>query len=255
MDIMYLSQLSRLAYKRDIRIVEELFKENYNTEDIKVINISNLKCFIAIRDDKTYISFRGSDNLKNWLNNFNIGKGIVAQGNIHNGFLMASKTLYNEILPFIKQKRHNRIYLTGHSLGASLASLVSNYLYEDFYDVREVLLIECPNISDKRYIKNTENYKINRVMIKNNIDIVTYMPPFWMDYRNYKCDMIYFNRDGDLVENPSYFTVKLDKIATYLNPFNWTEVAEDHLLDNVMALIEKNKQAVIDFGERCTSNG
>jgi len=122
-------------------------------------------------------------------------------------------------------------------------------MYEDFYDIVGCLLIECPNISDKRYIKNTDKYKFKRIMIKNNIDIVTYMPPFWMNYYNYKCDTIYFNRDGLCLENPSNFAIRLDKIATYLNPTNWTEVAEDHLLDNILALIYKNKERVDNFGK------
>lgn len=115
MDIIYLSELARLAYKRDSRILEELFKQNFETYNVKIISSESLKCFVARKDGVTYISFRGSDNLKNWLNNFKIQKGIVAQGSIHIGFLQASKLLFEKLKKEVVKT--DRIYLVGHSLG------------------------------------------------------------------------------------------------------------------------------------------
>lgn len=252
MDLIKMAKFSRIAYKRDARIKEELKKMNY--EDVlgdmfcvQIFNIDGLKCFITHKDGETIISIRGSNNLKNWLRNFDIGKLQLAQGRVHGGFLKNAEKLYRHIKDRIDYR--DKIYVTGHSLGGALAMLIANFLYEDFRDVRGVAAFECPNISDKRYIKNTESYKFKRVMFKNNIDLVTKVPPFFMEYYNYNCDLVYFNKDDVAIINPTSITMFLDRFKTYLNPSNWVELAEDHLMDNILSLVLKNKDIIERIGE------
>ena len=98
------------------------------------------------KDGETIISIRGSNNLKNWLRNFDIGRLQLAQGRVHGGFLKNAEKLYKHIKDHIDYR--DKIYVTGHSLGGALAMLIAFNCAREFaltlsFNSKIILLISC----------------------------------------------------------------------------------------------------------------
>lgn len=248
-DIVLVSKLCSLVYKKRKDIYIEGANLGFRYKDIKFIDEPDTRCVVFTTGNNRIIAFRGSDNKSNWVNNFKIRKIQTLKGKVHRGFWEYKNKFIDEIKMSISQE--DNLYLVGHSLGAALANLISNNLYEDGY--RKIvfgLFIECPNIFDKRYKRNTSHYNIHRIFVKNNIDLVKKMPPKWLGYTNYNhkdtenCDLIYFNRKDDAIINPSKIGISLDKLQTYINPINWFDTVSDHFIAYVLTLIIKNQEII-----------
>lgn len=244
-----MSILADIVYEDKRKIYKRCMEIGFDYEDIIIETIDDLRFIIVKKEDKTYLSVRGSSNFPNWISNFKISKTTTFKGGVHKGFLECTNKLY----PVIRKHIDNvsELYFSGHSLGSSLVSLLANKLYEDnFNNIKCVLMIESPNVFDKRYLNNTKHYKFKRVFIKNNIDLVKIMPPKWMGYVNYNpkttydCDLIYINKDNLALINPNKMSISFDKFQTYINPFNWGEIASDHSMDYVLSLVIKNEKII-----------
>jgi hypothetical protein len=248
-DITLVSKLASIVYEKKRYIYLEAEKMGFDYNDITIIDEPNIRCAIFSKNNNKIIAFRGSDNKPNWLNNFKIKKKQTFKGGVHRGFWEYKNKFIDEIKMNISQD--DNLYLAGHSLGAALASLISNNLYEDGY--RKIifgLFIECPNVFNKRYKRNTKHYNIHRIFVKNNIDMVKRMPPRWLGYTNYSpkdtenCDLIYFNRKDMAIINPSKTGISLDKLQTYINPVNWFDTVSDHFIAYVLSLMIKNREII-----------
>lgn len=244
LDVNFFAKLSMAAYKSEMGIIETLLHLDFDLDNIKVIDAVGCRCFIARDRRKVFISFRGSDNIRNWLANFDYKK---VKG-VHGGFWKTANSLYNKIQKYIGV--NDEIYLTGHSLGASLSLIIGNLLYEDLKYVKSVIVFESPNIAESTYIDNTQKYRIKRIHIRNNVDIVTHIPPTTMGFTNYKFNnVIYFNWKDKAILNPSTVYIAIDKVKTLLKKSRWNELTEDHLMDNILSLILKNKDIIERIGE------
>ena len=154
----------------------------------------NKLSFSVIWRDETnktiWIIFRGTDNIKEWYNNFKISQssyndydGIKSnlpsfmQQNkddikIHKGFLhiytVLSKTILNYLEPF---KKYN-IILSGHSLGASIANIFNHELnYKGYTTV--CYLFGSPRVGNYTFCELLHN---NMYRVENTSDIIPTLP-------------------------------------------------------------------------------
>lgn len=74
LDVNFFAKLSMAAYKSEMGIIETLLHLDFDLDNIKVIDAVGCRCFIARDRRKVFISFRGSDNIRNWLTNFDYKK-------------------------------------------------------------------------------------------------------------------------------------------------------------------------------------
>ena len=61
-------------------------------------------------------------------------KVSIIEGRVHNGFLGGYNSIRNEILKALKKVWGLPLYITGHSLGAALATVATNYLESEVID-------------------------------------------------------------------------------------------------------------------------
>jgi triacylglycerol lipase len=74
------------------------------------------------------------------------------------------------------------IYLTGHSLGAALATIIYCYAGTVFPERIKLVTFGCPRIGNQEF---TDQIKGDSIRIVNNNDAVAKLPvPFW-SYRHY----------------------------------------------------------------------
>ena len=131
------------------------------------------------------VVFRGTEQKIDWYHNLlawkyklpkfkcRVHKGFYKQLNDNNNFIKISEKLNFEIL----KNPSYTVYILGHSLGASLASLFG-FLYANMNNnFITVITFACPRVGDKNFkelFENQSNLKHYRFTNKN--DIVPNLP-------------------------------------------------------------------------------
>src|SRR5207247_6350802 len=76
-------------------------------------------------DSAVFVSFRGTSQVRNWLSNLDVFMTPGPWGKVHRGFLRALDELYPRIVQTLAAlARPTRVWVTRHSLGGALATLV-----------------------------------------------------------------------------------------------------------------------------------
>lgn len=199
------------------------FRENQET-DAQVIFCSSL-------DRKTkFIIFPGSQSRKDWEENADFLQIDCAEPNpdcikIHKGYWQQFTSLKNYIWEEIMEdKDFERIIISGHSLGHSLALLATFYIHYDNY-IEEIKIdrgfapdIKCiglagPKCGNNNFAKFMDNLHLNKkkmteiYRIVNYRDLVPELPPkkFVIDYKHVnKVVLMYFKDNKVLNDIPNY---------------------------------------------------
>jgi triacylglycerol lipase len=138
--------------------------------------------FIAKKGNSIYLVFRGTKTPKEWLNNFSISLNeylIPSYGNIHEGFFEIydyNKETINRVLSGIDSK--TKVYVTGHSLGAALATLaLPDIEISNNKKISSLYTFGSPRVGDNEFVKSFNNlFQGRSYRIVNTSDIVTSIP-------------------------------------------------------------------------------
>jgi triacylglycerol lipase len=140
--------------------------------------------FVLENEKEIIVAFRGTDSQTDWLadalafqKTFPYGDDC---GKVHYGFLEIYDSCRKEIFRTISRlDKRKRVLITGHSLGAALATLFALDLVKNsnFSDV-ELINFASPRVGNRQFCKavNKEVKKIARIV--NIYDVVTLLPPF-----------------------------------------------------------------------------
>ena len=179
----WLAEASTLVYA-DEAYVRPRFRE---AGLIRVVffNRSGTQCFIASNSRFAIVAFRGSE-IWNQDEGFDPGQMIadfmtdidirlsdwIRGGKVHTGFKNALDSVWDDILPEIKRLRDQGvpIWLTGHSLGAALATLAADRLQ----NVQGLYTFGSPRVGDLDFRKG---FAQKAYRLVNGEDIVADMPP------------------------------------------------------------------------------
>jgi triacylglycerol lipase len=87
------------------------------------------------------------------------------------------------------------VYITGHSLGAAMATIAATR-----YQPEELFTFGSPRVGGHKFIRNI---KCPHLRFMNNNDIVCRIPPAWLGFVHHG-EMIYFNADGVKQDKPTW---------------------------------------------------
>ena len=156
-------------------------------------------------NSKIIISFRGSSNIQNWIDNIQIGH-IYPYSNyndvgVDKGFYKAYSNVRKNINNFIQEQSSlhpsYNILITGHSLGAALGTLSafeSVYLYKIEPDNIQLLTYGSPRVGNKAF----KQYMLAIVFswrTTHYYDIVPHVPEEFLDYIHISQE-IWYNKDN-----------------------------------------------------------
>jgi triacylglycerol lipase len=138
--------------------------------------------FIWKSADEIIIAFRGTSSASNW-----IADAIATQqkfkwakdaGLTHRGFTGIYGSARRQIHSALRQLPEDRtLYLTGHSLGAALATLCAMDLAANTNRVPILFTFGSPRVGDPDFVQAFAKQVPNSYRIHNEFDPVTHIPP------------------------------------------------------------------------------
>ncbi len=153
-------ELGRMAFDvtRNDTVTDDALRARYGADGVQVDIFSTIfpgdsgrSRFMLLTDPvqrKHTLVLAGTNTLEQWvfdsLTNFTWQPDLGA--NLHTGWNALVFPVYNYVLPELHSDFS--ITVTGYSLGAALAAIVSEYLLEDGYRVDEVVTFGQPPITD-----------------------------------------------------------------------------------------------------------
>ena len=179
----WLAEASTLVYA-DEDFVRARFSKA-GLPQVRFFDKQSTQCFVANNDQFAIVAFRGSEIWKK-KGKFDWDKVIAdlkadvdirltdwpQGGKVHRGFKEALEEVWVDLLPYIRQldQQGMQIWMTGHSLGAALATLCAGR----YGNVQAVYTFGSPRVGNDVF---KEKFDVNTYRIVNNDDIVARVPP------------------------------------------------------------------------------
>ncbi len=202
-----LALASGLAY-REPDDAREVATTQWGYEGFDEFDADTTQGFITWDDEVVLVSFRGTQQLGDWLTNLGIFRTRRPYGALHNGFFRG----YEVVAPRINDILHSasptgkKVWITGHSLGGALATVMGAELRDDlaitgFYTFGQP---KCGN-RDVRSLYR-DRYPEAYFRFVNDDDIVPKIPPNFRHVGN----LFWFDEEGSLKERPPGMTLLAD---------------------------------------------
>ena len=211
-------EAARLAYYRAevfpaerARLTDALARVGFADLVLFADSKSGAAAFAARRstDGTTILSFRGTqpDNYQDLIADLraNLVAWPESAGRVHDGFAVAVRALRPQILEWIASAKPqlNKLILTGHSLGAAMATLAAS-----IWRPAWLVTIGSPRTGNAAFVDTVS--ATYRMRLVDCCDAVTEVPPAIGGYVHIK-DYKYLTRDAGIVENPDPAFVKSDR--------------------------------------------
>jgi hypothetical protein len=179
----WLAEVSALVYASEDFVRSQFRKAGL--PEVKFFDNQSTQCYVTNNDKFAIVAFRGSEiwekkekfdlkkvvaDLKTdvdiWLTNWQQG------GKVHRGFKEALEEVWPDLLPYIREIHDKgcKIWITGHSLGAALATLSAGR----YGSAQGVYTFGSPRVGNEVF---KENFEVKIYRIVNNADIVPRVPP------------------------------------------------------------------------------
>lgn len=203
--------------KKLSKICEQSYSGVFDLKILHSFSVKGVQVYILDADDYAILVFRGSDENKDWIKNFQVNFVNTIYGWMHKGFKQSWDLVSSDIRNSLPNKP---LYITGHSYGGALA-----FISGLFIPHVEVVTFGCPKVMRKGY---PEYLKISHTRVRNCNDIVTMLPtkPYV-----HVGELIYLDYNGNKFSKISFF----DRLKSHLkawskgekfNPFYDHEIKE-----------------------------
>ncbi|MBI3800854.1 MAG: lipase family protein [Deltaproteobacteria bacterium] len=211
---------------------------------------NDTQAFLCGDTVKLILAFRGTEptDLRDWVTDARIYKTHGPGGDVHSGFARALGYVWHDVEGAVHQWRdHNQtLWLTGHSLGAALATLAaaSLRLRDAAQIVNGVYTFGQPRVGSQRFAQNFNSaLKGQAFRFVNNNDVVTRVPLSSQDY-SHVGTLRYFDNEGKLHSDDdlSWWGTFWDRIDGALEELLDKKIAAiaDHAMDRYEDLTRKN---------------
>jgi hypothetical protein len=165
---------------------------------LKSKNPTDSQAFMATNRDTILISVRGTEGLisRDMILNSKFAKqtcpeALANVGSAHYGFLQAFEYLWAVVEDYCKKHRKNsgdeakRIFITGHSLGGAMATLLACAIYLRFKDNPVTLYTYAsPRVGDIEFARHW-NYLVPHLRHVYRNDIIPAVPPADLGYHHF----------------------------------------------------------------------
>lgn len=236
-DIFWYARRAKAAYERPDVIKRKFPNTVFVGEDKK----KKIQYFIEKFHDKKLqvISVRGTNNLKNFKQDADYiptkdkRLGIY----VHRGFDRDARHVLNGVLP--KLNRDYAVKVTGHSLGAAIASLLMIYLHEEGFSIKQSVNFGQPKFTNKKGANKYSFLPLLRVVNKN--DMVPLVPPVTL-LDSVHGKYVHFKPEIILLKGVHYVYLDDHDASRTLPGSFWLNIGhesiKDHSMDNYLTDIK-----------------
>ena len=227
-----MAQLAQLAYSDAKPAKEQGKKLGYTGH--KFFEKEGAQCHAFWDKETIVLAFRGTepDELSDVLADVNaIPRGAMTYGWVHSGFRGELDKLWETIVETVNTNKEKQIYITGHSLGAAMATLATSRI-EEFRKVEQLTTFGSPRVGTRKFVKNISTPHMRFV---NNNDIVTKVPLFIMGYKHHGI-LQYINFYGN-IRKLTFWQAMKDKWRGYKSGI--LDGAMDHGMENYVRCLEQ----------------
>lgn len=194
------AKLSAAAYKTEAQAKTMCKKMGFPW--CKLISNDGAEVLVVKDRNDLWFAFRGTEpsKLNDVMADLKVVKNsAIAGGKVHGGFQQEVNDLWMDILAELEHndqlKVRKDVYITGHSLGAAMATIAATR-----YQPEELFTFGSPRVGGHKFIRNI---KCPHLRFMNNNDIVCRIPPAWLGFVHHG-EMIYFNADGVKQDKPTW---------------------------------------------------
>ena len=228
------AKLSAYAYKTEKQAKVATKKMGFPW--CKLISRDGAEVLVVKDRNDLWFAFRGTEPSK--LNDVTadlklMKNAATAGGKVHSGFQQEVNDLWMDVLAEIEHNQQLKvqkdIYMTGHSLGAAMATIAATR-----HSPVELFTFGSPRVGGPKFIKNI---KCPHLRFMNNNDIVCRIPPSWLGFRHHG-EMIYFGRNGNKQDNPTWSDMFYGMLNSWKR-FKFFDGIVDHGMPNYVKAITK----------------
>jgi triacylglycerol lipase len=211
-------RLSRIAY-RDLEVAK-VGAERLGLGSYRGFSGASTQCFVAEDGVRRYLVFRGTEsrNHIDWMRDaeFRPVTGVF-ETQVHSGFRRALDEVWHDIVPAVSGNDRGLV-ITGHSLGAGLATLAAARLVAADQDVDDVYTFGSPRVGLRDFAAAyDEALGVDTYRVINHIDIVTRIPLLVQSYRHVGRRMYFDGRERFHPDAGAWQIAKDDMFARLRN--------------------------------------
>lgn len=185
---------ARMAYKTDGEVKEILNEFSMNEHEF--IGIDNAEVHVFYNEHDLIVSCRGTEPtaLNDVMADLEVIKTVWSSeggtGYVHQGFKHEVDKVYEGIHNYIKKHgKDKKIWVTGHSLGAAMATLVAAKLTEDGEQITYVYSFGSPRAGGSEFATWCDKNLKHKRFVNNN-DIVPCVPTAFRWQHSGECHYI-----------------------------------------------------------------
>lgn len=192
-----MAEYSALAYEDQAAVLEREpgshFFEGADTQG-----------FLVVADDCDVLAFRGTEptNQRDWWTSLKFINADFRFGKVHSGFKDAFEHVREQIDRVRGLNSDRLVYVTGHSLGAAIATLWVANQCDNPNCIAGLYTFGSPRVGTVKFAETFDRlFKGRTWRFQNKLDIATRVPKT----TRHVGQLLYFDTYGKLHENAGYF--------------------------------------------------
>ena len=146
-------------------------------------DIAGLQVLIVANDESMFVTYQGSKEIMDWFANaYFIQRDAQygVSGRVHQGFATVLDVEWSEILNTIELfwRPGQKVWTSGHSLGAALATLTAARLVDEGFDVAPLYTHASPRVGDNEFANALyAGLGEKHFRFVHGLDLIPHLPP------------------------------------------------------------------------------
>ena len=194
----FFAEVSTLAYHDGTRAKRELNKIGFKS--YKFLENDGAQCHIFSDNENIIVAFRGTEPKEMYYVKADLlafKRKSKTEGRVHMGFKLELRKLWPDIEALLQRNKKKQLWITGHSLGAAMATLCASRLEEKN---PKLYTYGSPRVGGKEFCDGMD---VQHWRFVNNNDVVTGVPFWFMGFRHHGV-LWYINYYGN-IRNQTYW--------------------------------------------------
>jgi len=230
-----MATLAGAAYEDDNR---KLFAD-LGFDQYQIMDVDGAYGHLAASKTEVIITCRGTvlTHLNDLLADVDTIPKRHGTGWVHEGFRREARKLLPLVIDWVQNNRGKDVYITGHSLGAAMATYITQELEYRRYFWLHLYTFGSPRIGNYPYVLQIKSPHKRFV---NCNDMVTHVPPEALLFRHHG-DLCYINFYGNVRRLGKWQRFK-DMMRAHFRAWSKFELFDgltDHSIDNYISKLRK----------------